>query len=72
MEIKKLIKTYKIYMQCPQCQKGVMTCKNLVTSLMRISLCEEKPQFIHVCDKCGYTDEYERVYPYEEVEEVEV
>lgn len=71
MEIKKLIKTYKIYMQCPQCQEGVMTCKNLATSLM-ISLFEEKSQFTHVCDKCGYTDEYERAYPYEEVEEVEV
>jgi len=71
MEIKKLIKTYKIYMQCPQCKKGMMVCEDSITPLMK-NLFGEKVLFTHICNECKHKEEYKRVYPYEEIEEIEI
>jgi len=67
-EIKKLVKTYKIYKKCPICKQGTMNSEDYTAIMMQL-LGSQK--ILHKCTKCGYEEEYDVIYPHEETEEID-
>lgn len=55
-EFVKEVKMLIVDMKCDKCNEGVM--RPIGTY---ISSCP--PQYPHVCNKCGYQENYESVYP---------
>ena len=63
MELIAEVKTYNIYKKCPKCKHGLMSREYSVGikgDLVRPSA------YGHKCNECGYTDFYEKCYPYQE------
>jgi len=68
-EFRKLVKTYKIYKKCPICKQGTMNSEDHATAIMMQLFCSQK--ILHKCTKCGYEEEYDVIYPHEEIEEID-
>lgn len=68
MEIKKEVKIYKIYKVCPRCKKGHMVSADSYT-IFNNFLFGDSIKYEHTCSNCGYKEEYDKIYPFEETEE---
>lgn len=56
------VKPYKVKMVCDKCKTGEMeaSCNTM--------LAVYPPKYPHTCNVCGYTESYDRLYPYIEYE----
>lgn len=56
MEIRKIIRTYEVDMQCDNCGVGQMRSNGT-------QLLSYPPKYPHVCNNCGYKENYSKSYP---------
>lgn len=57
MEIRKIVRTYSVDKSCDECKKGFMRPTGTV-----LTSCP--PWYPHVCNNCGYKENYRKSYPY--------
>jgi len=57
--IRKRLKTYRTYMECPECKQGFMMYNMTAVSGGKVIL------YRHICNKCGIEKAYEKTYPYD-------
>ena len=55
-EIRREMKVYQVDMQCPDCGEGMMKFNGL-------KLLTNPPKYQHICDKCGFCEDYPVQYP---------
>lgn len=69
MEQRLETKTYVIIQKCDKCREGKMMVdeNNMLTLLTSYP-----PLYPHKCDKCGHEENYNVVYPYQQIEYEEV
>lgn len=56
MEIRKEVKTYKVYYKCDECRSGTMEPTGICYSVA-------PPKFPHVCNLCGHKENFRCTYP---------
>ena len=74
MEVRKLLKTYRIHMQCPKCSAGEMEFLNNdrgINEIIGELLLDGPPKYINKCNVCGYEKEFPYMYPRMDSEEVD-
>lgn len=64
MEVMIETKTYLVHMQCEKCGEGYMLDETKEEELQIATMKNKLTPYRHVCDKCGYEENYEMSYPY--------
>ena len=72
MEVRKLLKTYRIHMPCPKCGAGEMEFVNDDLDVAIVALVKgERPMYKNRCNVCGYKKEFPYMYPRMDYEETD-
>lgn len=65
MEVIKEVKVVEVNMKCDECNEGLME------PVGNNVLMTNPPKYPHKCNKCGYRENYTRIYPYQKYVPVE-